>query len=167
MHLDRLFLFAPLLMCTLAAEDFSSLKVEQLATGFPGAEGPVWSRAGYLLFSDFSTSLLHRYDPGGSVTVFRKDTNGGNGNTFDRQGRLYTCEYKSRRVIRISKNGNVEVIADRWDGKRLNAPNDIVVRRDGHIYFTDPLFTPLADRELDFYGVYHVLPNGKMELVAQ
>jgi gluconolactonase len=92
----------------LGAEDFSSLKVEQLATGFPGAEGPVWSREGYLLFSDFSTSILHRYDPAQGVTVFRKDTNGGNGNTFDRHGRLYTCEYQSRRVVRISKDGKME-----------------------------------------------------------
>jgi gluconolactonase len=151
----------------LGAEDFAALKVEQLASGFPGAEGPVWSRDGYLLFSDFTTSLLHRYDPGKTVSVFRKDTNGGNGNTFDRQGRLYTCEYVSRRVVRISKNGKIEVIADRWNGKRLNAPNDIVVRRDGHIYFTDPLFTPLTERELDFYGVYHIPPAGKMELIAQ
>ena len=143
------------------------MKVEQLATGFPGAEGAVWSREGYLLFSDFTTSLLHRYDPGKTVSVFRQDTQGGNGNTFDREGRLYTCEYQSRRVVRISKDGKVEVIADKWQGKRLNAPNDIVVRRDGHIYFTDPLFTPLNDRDLDFYGVYHIPPSGNMELIAQ
>jgi gluconolactonase len=169
MRIARFLVLAVACVCGLAAEDYASLKVEQLATGFPGAEGPVWSRDGYLLFSDFSTSLLHRYDPGKNVTVFRKDTNGGNGNTFDRQGRLYTCEYRSRRVIRISKDGKIEVIADKWNGKRLNAPNDIVVRRDGHIYFTDPLFTPLApaERELDFYGVYHISPDGKMELIAQ
>ena len=154
-------------LVSLCAEDFASLKVEQLATGFPGAEGPVWSRDGYLLFSDFSTSIIHRYDPGKGVSVFRKDTNGGNGNTFDRQGRLYTCEYRSRQVTRMSKDGKIEVFADRWDGKRLNAPNDIVVRRDGHVYFTDPLFTPLEKRDLDFYGVYHIPPNGNMELVAK
>jgi gluconolactonase len=167
MRFARLLLFALAAAWALGAEDFTSLKVEQLATGFPGAEGPVWSRQGYLLFSDFSTSILHRYDPGKGVTVFRKDTSGGNGNTFDRQGRLYTCEYQSRRVIRISKDGKIETIADRWNGKRLNAPNDIVIRRDGHIYFTDPLFTPLAERELDFYGVYHISPDRKMDLIAQ
>jgi gluconolactonase len=90
MRFARLLIFVLAAAWALSAEDFSSLKVEQLATGFPGAEGPVWSREGYLLFSDFSTSTLHRYDPGQRVTVFRKDTNGGNGNTFDRQGRLYT-----------------------------------------------------------------------------
>lgn len=167
MRLAAVAVWALLGLSPLGAEDFSALKVEQLASGFPGAEGPVWSREGYLLFSDFTTSLLHRYDPGKTVSVFRKDTNGGNGNTLDRQGRLYTCEYVSRRVVRISNNGKIEVIADRWNGKRLNAPNDIVVRRDGHIYFTDPLFTPLAERELDFYGVYHIPPAGKMELIAQ
>jgi gluconolactonase len=127
---------------SLWAEDFASLKVEELADGFPGAEGPVWSRDGYLLFSDFTTNIIHRYDPGKGVSVFRSNSNGANGNTFDRQGRLYTCEYRSRRVTRTSKNGKIEVIAETWQGKRLNAPNDITVRRDGHTYFTDPLFTP-------------------------
>ncbi len=158
---------ALLAVLSLGAQDFSSLKVEQLATGFPGAEGPVWSRDGYLLFSDFETNKIHRYVPGKGVSVFRENSNGANGNTLDRKGRLYTCEYRSRRVTRTAKNGKIEVIAERWEGKRLNAPNDIIVRRDGHIYFTDPLFTPLEKRELDFYGVYHITPRGKMELVAR
>lgn len=158
---------AVLAVACVAAQDFSSLKVEQLASGFPGAEGPVWSRDGYLLFSDFQTNTIHRYDPGKGVSVFRKDSNGANGNAFDRKGRLYTCEYRSRRVTRTSRNGKVEVIADKWQSKRLNAPNDIVVRRDGHIYFTDPLFTPLEKRELDFYGVYHLTPKLEMEVVAR
>ncbi|HJZ98974.1 MAG TPA: SMP-30/gluconolactonase/LRE family protein [Candidatus Solibacter sp.] len=148
-------------------QNFSNLKVEQLATGFPGAEGPVWSRDGYLLFSDFQTNKIHQYTPGKGVGVFRENSNGANGNTLDRKGRLYTCEYRSRRVTRTAKNGKIEVIAERWQGKRLNAPNDIIVRRDGHTYFTDPLFTPLENRELDFYGVYHITPKGKMELLAR
>jgi gluconolactonase len=167
MRVSRLLSVGLLTLSHMGAEDYASLKVEQLATGFPGAEGPVWARAGYLLFSDFSTSILHRYDPGKGVSAFRTETNGGNGNTFDRQGRLYTCEYRSRRVIRMSIDGNIEVIAERWNGKRLNAPNDIVVRRDGNIYFTDPLFTPLENRDLDFYGVYRIRPDGAMELIAQ
>ena len=152
---------------TLSAEDFSALKVEPVASGFPGGEGPVWSRRGYLLFSDYSTDTIHRYDPAKGVSVFRKDSHGANGNTLDRRGRLYTCEYRSRRVTRTAKSGKIEVLAERWQGKRLNAPNDIVVRRDGHVYFTDPLFTPLENRELDFYGVYHLTPKGKLELVAR
>jgi gluconolactonase len=86
---------------------------------------------------------------------------------MDRQGRLYSCEYKSRRVTRTDRSGKVEVLVDRFEGKRFNAPNDIVVRRDEHVYFTDPLFTPLDHRELDFYGVYHVTPAGQIEAVAR
>jgi len=149
------------------AEDYSRLKVEKIATGFPGAEGPVWSRDGYLLFSDFEQKIIFRYDPGKGVTPFRTNSNGANGNTLDRRGRLYTCEYVSRRITRTSKSGKVEVLLDRFEGKRFNAPNDIVVRRDGHVYFTDPLFTPLDRRDLDFWGVYHLAPRGGLEVIAK
>src|SRR5687768_5553868 len=106
--MKRAVLAALLATLCLSAQDFSSLKVEELATGFPGAEGPVWSRDGYLLFSDFATSIIHRYDPGKGVSVYRKESNGANGNTLDRHGRLYTCEYRSRRVTRTSKDGKIE-----------------------------------------------------------
>jgi gluconolactonase len=86
---------------------------------------------------------------------------------MDLQGRLYSCEYKSRRVTRSDRNGKIEVLAERFEGKRFNAPNDIVVRRDGQIYFSDPLFTPLDQRELDFYGVFHMTPKGKIEAIAR
>jgi gluconolactonase len=86
---------------------------------------------------------------------------------MDRKGRLYSCEYKARRVTRTDRNGKIEVFVDRFEGKRFNAPNDIVVRRDGHVYFSDPLFTPLEQRDLDFYSVYHVTPNGRIEAVAR
>lgn len=150
-----------------SAGEFSGpWKVEVIADGFTGAEGPVWSRDGYLLFSDYEADRIHKYVPGQSVTTYREHSNGANGNTFDRQGRLYTCEYKSRRVTRTGRDGSVEVIAERWEGKRLNAPNDIIVRRDGSVYFTDPLFTPLDRRELDFYGVFRISPAGVMELLT-
>jgi gluconolactonase len=149
------------------AEDFSLLRVERIATGFPGAEGPVWSRDGYLLFSDFENKNIHRYDPAKGVTLFRSGSQGANGNTMDRKGRLYTCEYVSRRVTRTSKSGKIEVLAEAFEGRRFNAPNDIIVRRDGQIYFTDPLFTPLDKRDLDFYGVYHMTPTGKLEVIAK
>ncbi|MEP7361885.1 MAG: SMP-30/gluconolactonase/LRE family protein [Acidobacteriota bacterium] len=158
---------AALSLGCLWAEDYSVLKVEPVESGFPGAEGPVWSRQGYLLFSDFETNTIHRYEPGKKVGVFRSNSNGANGNTFDRKGRLYTCEYRSRRVTRTSKSGKIEVLAEAWEGKRFNAPNDIIVRRDGNVYFTDPLFTPLEKRDLDFYGVYRMTPKGKLELVAK
>lgn len=151
----------------LAAEDYSALKVEKIATGFPGAEGPVWSRDGFLLFSDFENKNIHRYDPGKGVSLYRSNSRGANGNTMDRQGRLYTCEYVSRQVTRTSRDGMVEVLATGFEGKRFNAPNDIVVRGDGHVYFTDPLFTPLEKRDLDFYGVYHMTPDGKLEVFAK
>ncbi|MCS6951410.1 MAG: SMP-30/gluconolactonase/LRE family protein [Bryobacterales bacterium] len=162
-------LYLKLLVATVvAAQDFSDIKIEKVATGYAFTEGPVWSRDGYLLFSDIPNNRILQYTPGKGVVVFRENSNGANGNTFDARGRLYSCESRTRRVIRTDKKGNVEVLAERWEGKRLNAPNDIVVRRDGHIYFTDPAFGQQAEtRELDFYGVYHISPKGEMELVAK
>jgi gluconolactonase len=151
----------------LFAEEYSALKVEPVASGFAGGEGPVWSRQGFLIFSDYSRDRLYKLVPGKEPEVYREDTHGANGNTMDRQGRLYSCEYKSRRVMRTNKNGKLEVFAETFEGKRFNAPNDIVVRRDGHVYFTDPLFTPLDKRELDFYGIYHVTPKGQIEAIAR
>jgi gluconolactonase len=162
---------APLLLAFasgLAAQDFSDIKIEKVATGFAFTEGPVWSREGYLLFSDIPNNRILQYVPGKGTSVFRDNSNGANGNAFDAKGRLYTCESRTRRVTRTDRKGNVEVLAERWEGKRLNAPNDIVVRRDGHIYFTDPAFGAQAEtRELDFYGVYHISPKGEMELIAK
>ena len=158
---------ALLLFSLLAVQDFSTLKVEEVAADFPGGEGPVWSKAGYLLFSDYSRDRLYKYVPGGAPVIYREDSHGTNGNTLDAQGRLYSCEYKARRVTRTDRSGRIEVLADRFEGKRFNAPNDIVVRRDGHVYFTDPLFTPLDQRDLDFYGVYHVTPDGTIEAIAR
>jgi len=149
------------------AQDFAELKVERVASGFTFTEGPVWAREGFLLFSDVPNNKIWKLAAEGKE-VFRDASNGANGNTFDAQGRLYSCESRTRRVTRTDKKGNLEVLAERWEGKRLNAPNDIVVRRDGHIYFTDPAFGSQADgRELDFYGVYHIPPKGAMALVAR
>lgn len=168
--MKELMLRATLLLLTalaLAGQDFSKLQVEQVATGFPGGEGPVWSRQGFLIFSDYSRDRLYKYIPGKMPEVYREDSHGANGNTMDRQGRLYSCEYRSRRVTRTDRKGRIEVLAEKFEGKRFNAPNDIVVRRDGHVYFSDPLFTPLDHRDLDFYGVYHVTPKGKIEAIAR
>ena len=141
-------------------------KPEAVADGFQGGEGPVWSRDGYLLLSDTGARKIYKYVPGRGKSVYREQSDGANGNAFDRQGRLYSCEYVARRVTRTLKTGKIETLVDNYQGKRLNAPNDIVVRRDGHVYFTDPLFTPLDHRDLDIYGVYHINPAGGMELVA-
>jgi gluconolactonase len=149
------------------AQDFEKLNIEKVAGGFQFTEGPVWSRDGYLLFSDVPDNKIWRVSAEGK-SVFREASNGANGNTFDAQGRLYSCESRSRRVTRTSKDGKIEVLAEKFEGKRLNAPNDIVVRKDGHVYFTDPAFGAQADsRDLDFYGIFHITPRGQLNLVAK
>lgn len=120
-----------------------SSTVEQVATGMRWCEGPVYfPDGGYLLFSDIPNNRIMKYDEKtGAVSVFRQPSNYANGNTRDRQGRLVTCEHSStRRITRTEKNGKVTVLADSFEGKRLNAPNDIVVKSDDTLWFTDPLF---------------------------
>lgn len=150
------------------AQDFSDLKVERVAAGYRYAEGPVWSLDGYLLFSDTVTNRLFKFVPGRATSLYRDQLVGSSGNTFDLQGRLYTCEFRDRRVTRTDRKGKVDVLAERYDGKRLNAPNDIVVRKDGNVYFTDPAFGDQQDhRELDFYGVYHLTSKNDLKVVAK
>jgi gluconolactonase len=153
---------------TVLGQDFSHIAIEKVDAGFRFTEGPVWSREGFLLFSDVPNNQIRKLVPGERSVAFRDDSHGANGNTFDAQGRFYTCESKTRRVVRVDKKGKMEVLAEKWEGKRLNAPNDIVVRKDGQIYFTDPAFGDQADtRELAFYGVYHINPKGVMNLIAK
>jgi len=150
------------------AQDFSKISLEKVDAGFRFTEGAVWSREGFLLFSDVPSDQIRKLVPGERSEVFRKDSHGANGNTYDAQGRLYSCESRTRRVVRFDKKGKMEVLAEKWEGRRLNAPNDIVVRKDGNIYFTDPAFGDQADkRELDFYGVYRITPKGVMSLIAK
>jgi len=164
----RFAVIACLAAAGLAAQDFSNLRIERVAAGYKFTEGPVWSREGYLLFSDVPQDLIVAWRPGKGTANFRTQSNGANGNAFDAQGRLYSCESRTRRVVRTDRKGRIEVLAERYQGKRLNAPNDIVVSRDGHVYFTDPAFGSQADqRELDFYGVYHITPKGEPELIAR
>jgi len=149
-------------------QDFSHISIEKVDAGLRFTEGPAWSREGFLLFSDVPNNRIRKLVPGERSVVFREDSHGANGNTFDAQGRLYTCESRTRRVVRMDKKGKMETLAEKWEGKRLNAPNDIVVRKDGQIYFTDPAFGDQADtRELDFYGVYHITPKGVVSLIAK
>jgi gluconolactonase len=153
----------------LFAQDFSEITFDHLAKGLGYTEGPAWSKDGYLIFSDTPGDKLWKWTPGNPISVFRENAGGPSGNAFDAEGRLYTCETRARRITRTDKKGTVEVIAERWEGKRLNAPNDVVVSRTGHVYFTDPAFGAQTEtRELDFYGVYHVPPkNGPMKLVSK
>jgi gluconolactonase len=161
--------FAAALFCLLAsAQDFPDITVGKLAEGYRFTEGPAWSKDGYLIFSDTPGDRLLKWAPGHATEVFRADAHGPSGNAFDADGRLYTCETRLRRVTRTDKKGKIEVLAEQWEGKRLNAPSDVVVSRSGHIYFTDPAFGEQSDhRELDFYGVYHLPPRGPMKLVAR
>ena len=142
-------------------------EAERLATGFEFTEGPVWHRDGFLYFVDIPRSHLLKWVPGQQAHVMRTDTNDGNGLTFDLQGRLIMCEGGTRRVARTERDGTITVLADRWDGKRLNRPNDVVGRTDGSIYFTDPgARVPPEERELDFSGVFRVSPDGKLHLAT-
>ena len=125
--------------------------VERLWTGSRWGEGPVWFGDGrYLLWSDVSGNCMRRWDEEtGAVSYFRHPSNNANGNTRDRQGRLVTCEHLTRRVTRTEYDGTITVICDRFEGKRLNSPNDVVVKSDGSIWFTDPQFGILGYYEGD------------------
>jgi gluconolactonase len=151
-----------------SAQDFSDLRVDKVVKGLHYAEGPAWSPEGFLIFSDAPRNKLHKLVPGSGDSEFADVAGGPMGNAFDAQGRRYTCEFRERRVTRTSKNGKTEVLAARFEGKRLNAPNDIVVRHDGHVFFTDPAFGNQQDtRELDFYGVFHLTPKGELDAIAR
>jgi gluconolactonase len=142
-------------------------EAERLATGFVFTEGPLWHPEGFYYFVDVRASRLYRITPGRAAELLREKTGGGNGTTFDLQGRLVLCEGDNRRVTRITAGGAVEVIVDRYEGKRLNRPNDVVCKSDGSLYFTDPgLRVPLAERELTYAGVYRVSPDGTTTLIA-
>ncbi|MEM9048571.1 MAG: SMP-30/gluconolactonase/LRE family protein [Pseudomonadota bacterium] len=126
-------------------------RVERLWTGARWSEGPAWFAAGrYLVWSDIPNNRMLRYDEaGGTVAVFRQPSQNANGNTVDRQGRLVTCEHLARRITRTEHDGSITVIADRFGDKRLNSPNDVVVKSDGTIWFTDPSYGILMDYEGD------------------
>jgi gluconolactonase len=158
-------------------------RLEQVAGGFAFTEGPVWSDAdGCLLFSSPNTNAIYRWDPLGRVTVFRAKSGysgidvgryhqpGSNGLTFDPEGRLTICQHGNRRVIRVEPHGNETVVADAYEGRRLNSPNDLVHRSDGMLFFTDPPFGLPGgfgdpDRELPFSGVFRV-DGGRVALVT-
>lgn len=122
--------------------------LEQIATGLRWAEGPVWiGDAGCLLFSDIPNNRIMRWIDGAGLSVYRQPSNYANGNTRDRQGRLITCEHGERRVTRTEHDGRITVLADRYQGKRLNSPNDVAVKSDGSIWFTDPYYGIAVDYE--------------------
>src|SRR5687767_13362236 len=150
-------------------------QLDKLADGCIWAEGPVWfADGGYLLWSDIPNNRMLRWTPETGVSMFRANSNNSNGNTRDRQGRLVTCEHGARRVTRTEADGSITVIADAHKGKRLNSPNDVVVKSDGSIWFTDPPYGIMSDyegnkgeQEQDGCYVYRVDPkNGKIAVVV-
>ncbi|MEM8570575.1 MAG: SMP-30/gluconolactonase/LRE family protein [Pseudomonadota bacterium] len=150
-------------------------RVERLWTGARWSEGPAWFAPGrYLIWSDIPNNRMMRWDEtGGSVSVFRHPSANANGNTVDRQGRLITCEHLNRRVTRTEHDGSISVIADSFEGKRLNSPNDVVVSSDGAVWFTDPNYGIMmdyegdrAESEIGACHVYRVDPSDGIAIAA-
>ncbi|MSV30555.1 MAG: SMP-30/gluconolactonase/LRE family protein [Bryobacterales bacterium] len=155
--------------------------IEKLAGGFGFTEGPIWTREGALLFSDIPNNVINKWTPDGKVVPFRKPSGydktdapagafiGSNGLTMDKEGRIVICEHGNGRVTRLEKDGKLTVLAAKYEGKRLNSPNDAVYKSDGALYFSDPPygFVKLDEdpkKELKFNGVYR-LAGGKLQLL--
>lgn len=160
-------------------------RLERVAEGIEWAEGPVWDHAGhYLLFSDVPRNSILKWETTKGLSIFKKPSGytsstpftgrepGSNGLTFDAQGRLVFCQHGDRRISRLEKNGTVTTLADRYEGKRFNSPNDLVFRSNGDLYFTDPPFgLPKAfddpTKELPFQGVYRLGRDGRVTLLTR
>jgi gluconolactonase len=158
-----------------------SAKVEKLGGGMMFTEGPVWIKD-HLLFTDIPANAIRKWTPGGAVTIFRQPVFpgkfaqgqyvGANGLTLDAQGRLVSCEHGNRRVARTEKDGRITVLADRYQGKRLNSPNDGIFHPNGDFYFTDPPYGFAGQdedpaKELSFNGVYRLRATGQLELLTR
>ncbi len=139
----------------------------KIADSLQFTEGPVWHHEGYLLFSDIPANKIYKWSPDGKLEVYRSPSGNSNGLTLDQQGRLIACEHGNRRVSRTETDGQIVCLADKYQDKRLNSPNDVVVKSDGSIYFTDPPYGVQPDqRELDFQGVYRIDPDGTLRLLV-
>ncbi len=135
---------------------FEGDSVETVADGLDFTEGPLWLPDGSLLFQDIKALKTYKVDPGGALTTLRADTRAANGQAFDALGRVVFCEQDGRRISRMAPDGSgVETVVERWEGARLNSPNDIVAHSTGLLYFTDPPYgVEDADREIPFQGVF-------------
>lgn len=148
--------------------------VEELATGFDFTEGAAWNHVeSCLIFSDMPGNVMRKWTASGGIEVFRQPSNMANGNTYDLQGRLVTCEHATSRVTRTERDGSITVLATHYNGSELNSPNDVIVKSDGAIYFSDPSFGRMEyygvarDAELDFRGVYRIDPEcGALRLLV-
>src|SRR3954453_405080 len=152
-----------------------SVKLERLATGCRWAEGPAYFPAGrYLVWSDIPNDRMLRYDEAADrVGLFRAPAGYTNGHTTDLQGRLVSCEHGNRRVTRTEHDGSITVLADRFEGKRLNSPNDVVVHSSGAVYFSDPAYGidsdyegHKAEPEIGACHVFRISPEGELEIAA-
>ena len=154
-----------------------STQAERLATGFVFTEGPLWHPEGYYYFVDIRTNSLYRLTPGRAAELVTK-TSGGNGTTFDLEGRVVMCEGDARRVVRVSRDGRIEPLVERYMGGRFNRPNDVVCHSDGSLFFTDPdKRVPYANREIpspsgidntwDGARVYRIATDGTASVCAQ
>jgi gluconolactonase len=157
-------------------EILETTEAERLATGFIFTEGPLWHPDGWWYFVDLRRNRLHRLKPGQAPELVR-ETEGGNGTTFDLKGNLVHCEGEGRKVTRLTAGGKVEIVADRYEGGRFSRPNDVVCRSDGSLYFTDPdKRVAYQQREIpgpagidnlwDGARVYRVAPGGKLSVLA-
>ena len=163
----------------------SDAPFEKLAEGFAWVEGPVWNQAGgFLLFSDIPNNVVQKWTPGGGVAQYLHPSGyngsapftgrepGSNGLTFDHQGRLVLCQHGNRRIARQEADGSITSLADHYEGKRLNSPNDLVYHSSGALYFTDPPYgLPKAwddpQKELPFQGLYRLSPDGALALLTK
>ena len=143
-------------------------EAERLGTGYEFTEGPVWHPDGFFYFVDVRANRQYRVTPGEQPELVRENTAGANGTTFDLSGNQVICEGENRRLIRVHADGSIAPLAERFDGKRLNRPNDVVCKSDGSIYFTDPAGRGLsfADRELPS-AVYRVAADGVISFIAE
>jgi gluconolactonase len=144
-------------------------KIGQIALigeGFQFTEGPAWNIArGVLLFSDINANSIYQLTLPYTITVFRESSNKSNGLAFDLEGRLLAAEHGSRSITRTSQDGTIETLASSYTGKQLNSPNDVVIRKDGNIYFTDPTYgLENRTRGVDFTGLYRLNPSGEIIL---
>ena len=142
-------------------------QVEKIAGGFEFTEGPVWHPDGFLLFSDIPANTIYKWQPEQEIKIFRQPSGNANGNTLDLLGRLITAEHGNRRLSLTEQDGQLVTLVSNYQGKRLNSPNDLVVKSDGSIYFTDPPYGIKPEQEeLGFYGVYRLATNGKLTLLV-
>ena len=150
------------------------VEVEELGTGFEFTEGAIWHPVEkHLIFSDMPGNIMRKWTPEGGIETWRKPCDMANGNAYDRAGRLITCHHTTNSVTRTEQDGSITVLATHYQGKELNSPNDVVVRSDGSIYFSDPSFGRMEyygvarEQELDFRGVYRLDPEtGNLTLLV-